>query len=180
MAQWELVKASLTRKCAARGDPLPAFQDVPLWDAHAWCVDSRGCIYDYVQPSWHAIAALRGCSIRLPVGAVTGVTPAELLSFGLQYIAAPADAQAAILGSVAPFVAAEQLRLAATGEANPGLCTACFAVPPSMQPLLVCDVCRLARYCSRECQAAHWTAAHKLFCVGAAERGRQVQLNMSG
>lgn len=29
---------------------------------------------------------------------------------------------------------------------------------------LVCAACRLARYCSRECQVAHWKSTHKEYC----------------
>ncbi|KAF6256113.1 hypothetical protein COO60DRAFT_1531023 [Scenedesmus sp. NREL 46B-D3] len=39
-----------------------------------------------------------------------------------------------------------------------------------------CSGCRAARYCSRDCQAAHWRAGHRGVCkrirtaVGAAAR----------
>jgi len=38
------------------------------------------------------------------------------------------------------------------------------------KPLSACSRCKLAYYCGRECQATHWKAGHKQFCVAAADR----------
>jgi hypothetical protein len=49
------------------------------------------------------------------------------------------------------------------------LCAFCKC---SDKGLKECTRCRLVRYCSKECQTAHWkaTAGHRKFCVPVAER----------
>eukprot|EP00873_Tetraselmis_striata_P044661 jgi/Tetstr1/464925/TSEL_009659.t1 len=43
-------------------------------------------------------------------------------------------------------------------------CSLCGKGPPYREQLKLCAKCRGAKYCSRECQTAHWKAGHKEQC----------------
>ena len=44
-------------------------------------------------------------------------------------------------------------------------CRACGATPDELgEPLRNCSQCHEAKYCSRQCQRAHWKAEHKYTC----------------
>ena len=45
-----------------------------------------------------------------------------------------------------------------------GLCTVCFDDYVWFEPMKVCSICRLAFYCSKECQVKHWRAGHRKVC----------------
>ena len=40
-----------------------------------------------------------------------------------------------------------------------------------------CSRCKLVRYCGTECQAQHWKASHKKFCVAVDKRKPQLAAN---
>jgi hypothetical protein len=46
-------------------------------------------------------------------------------------------------------------------------CTACGKPPPSGKKLLLCKQCRVAEYCSKDCQLVDWPN-HKTFCILSA------------
>jgi hypothetical protein len=49
-------------------------------------------------------------------------------------------------------------------------CAVCARVPSADLPLRKCSGCHVARYCSKECQAAHWTSGHKADCKALETR----------
>ncbi|KAJ7284112.1 hypothetical protein C8J57DRAFT_1294445 [Mycena rebaudengoi] len=56
------------------------------------------------------------------------------------------------------------------------VCSNCTAAPPpsKQKTLKLCGTCKLTRYCSRECQAAHWKQ-HKPSCrIGGGDLMRNV------
>lgn len=42
-------------------------------------------------------------------------------------------------------------------------CSVCLATKEKKK-LMHCTVCKVARYCSRDCQKQHWTSIHKKTC----------------
>jgi len=50
------------------------------------------------------------------------------------------------------------------GGGGGGTCVACGAAAGGTK-LRTCSRCRLARYCGRDCQRAHWKLLHKNECV---------------
>ena len=57
----------------------------------------------------------------------------------------------------------EMESLHAAGMRPPGSPKECAACGITGKPLLVCGKCHMTRYCSRECQKAHWNV-HKAMC----------------
>ncbi|BDA46608.1 hypothetical protein COCOBI_09-0600 [Coccomyxa sp. Obi] len=51
-----------------------------------------------------------------------------------------------------------------TGVPFIGPCFNCCRRSESNTVLLMCSGCKIARYCSRTCQKAHWKAGHKYYC----------------
>ena len=51
-------------------------------------------------------------------------------------------------------------------------CTHCLAVQgcAGIAKLFACARCGLVKYCSKDCQRAHWKANHKSFCIAKADR----------
>jgi hypothetical protein len=70
------------------------------WPAngHGWLEDCDGNIYDYVQPSWAAIAEENGRKVTWPRrgGWLEGVSKADAQKMGLTYLPANAEAQKVI------------------------------------------------------------------------------------
>ena len=56
----------------------------------------------------------------------------------------------------------------AAAEAGAGACTGDGSSPTSK--LLSCAACRVATYCSRECQKADWKAGHKQLCQNVLQK----------
>ena len=46
----------------------------------------------------------------------------------------------------------------------PDRCSHCHALPAEKKKLLVCGRCKTTKYCSANCQKAHWAAGHKADC----------------
>jgi len=60
---------------------------------------------------------------------------------------------------------------------NDVFCSNCLANEGSSSApkLSACSRCGLERYCSKDCQRAHWKANHKHYCVAKADRVPQLQ-----
>lgn len=58
-----------------------------------------------------------------------------------------------------------------------GSCLGCSNIGTSEAPLLSCSRCRVAHYCSRECQRAHWRT-HKPNCRKATKAERDLSMSV--
>jgi hypothetical protein len=69
------------------------------WDAHCWLEDDKGNIYDYISEMDDLYTRFRtGKGLKVK-GVVAGVSKADLLAKGIEYVPADADTQYAIFKS---------------------------------------------------------------------------------
>lgn len=67
-------------------------------DSHCWLEDDAGNVYDYCQPSWAYYCHMNGVKPDIPLGVeFRGLSKKELKEMNLEYVAAPEDAQKALL-----------------------------------------------------------------------------------
>ena len=59
---------------------------------------------------------------------------------------------------------------ATRGAREVRLCSCCHAAETSQKKLSACSGCKVALYCSRECQRRDWRAGHKHTCAAPLAR----------
>ena len=80
-----------------------------------------------------------------------------------------------LLSTKIPFLAAHygpgdpEVRSLALFAAEAMRCANRDCPTPFVDDTLVCGRCKVARYCGRECQRAHWASGHKEKCVQDTE-----------
>jgi len=73
-------------------------------DSHAWLEDAEGNVYDYIFPEYAAFAEKWGKTVTFQSDwEILGLSKADLLEDGLEYIPAPRKAQKDILKNVKAY-----------------------------------------------------------------------------
>jgi len=65
------------------------------------------------------------------------------------------------------------------GYSNPNSCSYCGKPETTDHKLCRCKLCRVTRYCGRECQAPHWKKSHKKLCRHATMLSSLATLDFS-
>lgn len=81
-------------------------------DSHCWLEDEEGNVYDCLFKEYDAWAIVRTCRRMKRRGILEGVSKAELLRDGIEYVPAPLDAQIALVRATASFVKDAYARVA--------------------------------------------------------------------
>jgi hypothetical protein len=69
------------------------------WDAHCWLEDDKGNVYDYISDTDDLYTRFRTGKGLKVLGVVAGMSKADLLAQGIEYVPADADTQYAIFKS---------------------------------------------------------------------------------
>lgn len=73
-------------------------------DSHCWLEDADGNVYDFIFPEYNFWVGIRTRKPMRRTGLVEGVSKADLLADGIEYVPAPLDAQLLLATATGKFV----------------------------------------------------------------------------